>query len=1014
MMNIKDFVMKRIFLRKGKAPTIFRSRLDILKKGRTAKRVSLKKPRRLQLSRKMKKILLISTGVFFVAMILVGLRLFAYVQSLNDKLPNPDTVFAELPVASEIFDRNALNGEGQGQRLYRVFNRYNSDNFKIEEVPDSVKLAFMAAEDREFFEHGGFNPQAIFRCGINYIKDSSNPCGASTITQQLVKLTTDIRKTEETPKLQQKIEEILLASKVEQNFNKDQVLLMYLRATPFGSSIVGLKTAANFYFRKEPKDLTLDEAVMLAAIIQNPSYLSPTVPIDQDTDAAKERLQGRMDYIFKELEDNMGTLNGDLAKYYNDEGKKNTLTTELINEAKGQDWKSKLKPAVAVDLYAGHFVNYVMQELQEKNYKNGTEPFTVTELQTGGYRIYTTLDYNVQKIAETYAARGGNDYSYWNANNAALLTTTPSNGQIIAMAGSKSFTGESQGCDDRGCKFDPEVNVLTSIREPGSSNKPLGYYIGFKEGKFFPGSFLPDFPIKITDANGNFYEPRNWDGGFKGVSYTAGQALIDSRNIPAIEIVGSIGVQNYIDTAKSFGYTTYTGSYGEAVILGGVSVKPVEHAQAYGVFANGGDLVKLNPILKILDKEGKTVYEAQPERTAVGDPQGIFLLTETLKQVPGGNNISWDGREFAGKTGTTNNNEDAWFVGYTPDMVSLAWVGNNIKDPMDANHGYPYYVIGPWYSDYLREIGNYPYFAQRTSFPRPGNITQGGGGCNANGECVGLRGDWMISDRGAKVDNKRVKAFVCTDQPNNIARDIDKLVGKAVEKEFIRYIMPVEAWQEQLDNYFKSGGSFNGAPTEPCTIDRGGANGGPVLDITAPGDGATISNTFNVSGAAVSLDTDTLTSIQVTISGQAASCGAPAFPNFSINCSTSRDNGVYTLVVTATDSGGESTSISRNVTLNSNVSNNFNVVSTPPPSISLAATPCPCNIRVNYPAGGLSGVRLIQNKDGVESDMGGFSLGANYSWTPSGTGNYYFYVVATPSGGGSVRSVNFASVTVNP
>lgn len=1011
--------MKRIFLSKGKAPKAFKSRIAALKERNAGRKWSLKKPRRIKLSKKMKKIMLITAGVVFVVLVLGGLRFFAYIQSLNENLPNEETVFKELPVASEIFDRIALNGDGQGKRLYRVFNRYNSDNFKIEEVPDIVKMAFLAAEDKDFFQHGGFNPQAIFRCGLNYLKDSSNPCGASTVTQQLVKLTTDIRKEEEKPKLQQKIEEILLSTKVEQKFNKDQILLLYLRATPFGSSIVGLKTAAAFYFRKEPKDLTLDEAVMLAAIIQNPSYLSPTVPIDQDTDAARERLQNRMDYIFQQLTDNKDQLNNDLSKYYNDESKNTTISQDAIDTAKSVDWKAKLQPAIAVDLYAGHFVNYVMQELQERNYKNGgTEPFTLTDLQTGGYKIYTSLDYGVQQVAETYAAKGGNDYSYWNANNAALLTITPNNGQVIAMAGSKSFTGDSTGCDDRGCKFDPEVNVLTSIREPGSSNKPLGYYQAFKEGKLFPGSFLPDFPLKLTDVNGNYYEPRNWDGGYKGINYTAGQALIDSRNIPAIEVVGTIGVQTYIDTAKTFGYTTYTGSYGEAVILGGVSVKPVEHAQAYGVFANGGDLVKLNPILKILDKDGNVIYEAQPERTPVGDAQAIFQLTETLKNVPGGNNISWDGREFAGKTGTTNNNEDAWFVGYTPDMVSLAWVGNNIKDPMDANYGYPYYVIGPWYSEYLRAIGDYPYFAARTAFPRPGNIVQGGGGCNAAGECVGLRGDWMIADRPAPVDNKRVTATVCTDQPNNNAREIDKLLGLAQQKDFIYYMMPVKEWQVYLDDYFKAAGSFNGLPINDCTANRGGANGAPVANLTSPS--GTIANTFNLTGSALALDGKTISNYSVRIGGTAATCpNIGNYASFNVSCTINGiANGPYQLVFRVNDSGGMSTDIVRDIVLNNSALNMTNPNMPPSPTIvGVGGT-----ISARYSGQGtIAGVRIIAVVNGAGSDLtmttttsGGNGTTFGALFTAPAAGNYTFYMVAEPQGGtGLVRYDFLASVTVN-
>ncbi|MFS8131364.1 MAG: penicillin-binding protein [Candidatus Dojkabacteria bacterium] len=992
--------MKKVYLSKAKNSKVIKSRLDIVKENRGKKILRGFRPRRIKLSKKMKKILLIALGVFGIILLLAGLRVMAWVQGLNDKLPNPETVFQDLPVASEIYDRLAMDGGTGGTRLYRMFSEYNADNFSIAEVPDQVKLAFLAAEDSNFFEHGGFDAGGILRCGINNLKASGAECGASTITQQLVKLTTEIRKDQTTNKIQQKIEELLLALKVESAYPKEQILLMYLRATPYGSSIVGAKAAANFYFRKEPKDLTLAEAVVLASIIQNPSYLSPTVPYDQDTKASQDRLQERMDYVFGQLKANKNKFNGDLAKYYNDDGKQNTLTDEMIDTAMTEDWRAALKPPVATNILAGHFVDYVIQELhQTRNYKNGTEPFTRADLQVGGYRIYTSLDYNVQKIAEGAVAHGGNDYAYWNANNAALLTTTPSNGQIIAMAGSKDYFGESSGCDDRGCKFDPEVNVLTSLREPGSSNKPMGYYEAFKEGKLFPGSLLPDFPLKITDAAGTGYDIKNWDGNYKGVSYTAGQALTDSRNIPAIQVVELITVAKYVEVAQSFGYTTYTDpdNYGQSVILGGVSVKPIEHAQAYGIFANGGDLVKLNPILKIVDKEGKTIYEAQPERTAVADPQAVFVLDQTLKGVPPVNNFSWDGREYAGKTGTTNNNEDSWFVGFTPDMVSLAWVGNNIKDPMDQNYGYAYYLVAPWYSDYLRAIGDFPYFSARSQFQRPGNIVQGGGGCNAAGECQGLSSGWMIADRNPPIDNKHIKAVVCTDQPDHLARQIDKDAGRAMDKDFIYYIMPNPSEQPQLDKYFTDRGSINGAPTKDCDINRTG------VFIAAPTSGATVSGSMNIKGSAFT-DTGSLTGITFKIGSQViAGCAVPVanLSNFDITCTVpaTLDNGSYSFTATTT---GVVLSASVPVTVGGPIANNYNVTVAP-----AAACSDPCLATISYgPA--LSGVKLWQSKDGGAATQ--ISLGAWTSATNGGAGTYSFFVTGTNAQGGSITSAATSKV----
>ncbi|MEO6728511.1 MAG: penicillin-binding protein [Candidatus Dojkabacteria bacterium] len=983
--------MKKVYLSKARNTKLGKSRLDIIRENKGRTLLKGFRPRRIKLSKKMKKILLIGAGVFGIILLLVGLRVMAWVQGLNEKLPNPETVFQDLPVASEIYDRLALDGGEGGTRLYRMFSEYNADNFSITEVPDTVKLAFLAAEDSNFFEHGGFDTGAILRCGFNNFRGTGAQCGASTITQQLVKLTTEIRKDQTTNKIQQKIEELLLASKVEQSYPKEQILLMYLRATSYGSSIVGAKAAANFYFRKQPKDLSLDEAVVLASIIQNPSYLSPTVPYDQDTKASQDRLQERMDYVFGQLKSNKDKFNNNLSKYYGDDGKQQTLTDELIDAAKAEDWRAALKPPVATNILAGHFVDYVIQELQNRNYKNGTEPFTRGDLQIGGYRIYTSLDYNVQKIAEQAVAHGGNDYSYWNANNAALLTTTPNNGQIIAMAGSKDYFGESTGCDDRGCKFDPEVNVLTSLREPGSSNKPMGYYEAFKEGKLFPGSLLPDFPLKISDAAGTGYDIKNWDGNYKGVSYTAGQALADSRNIPAIQVVELIGVSKYVETAQSFGYTTYTDpdNYGQSIILGGVSVKPVEHAQAYGIFANGGDLVKLNPILRIEDKDGKTIYEGTPDRTSVGDPQAIYILNQTLKGVPPQNNLSWDGREWAGKTGTTNNNEDSWFVGFTPDMVSLAWVGNNIKDPMDQNYGYAYYLIGDWYSNYVRAIGDFPYFSSRTGFTRPGNIVQAGGDCNAAGECLGLTSGLMISDRNPPRDNKHIKAVVCVDQQDRLARAIDKDSGKAIEKDFIYYIMPNPSEQNQLDRYFSDRGSINGAPTKDCDASRTG------VFIAAPTSGATISGSVNIKGSAYS-DSGALTGIQFRVGTQVIpGCAVPvaSLANFDVTCDISAlglDNGSYVFNAKTT---GVVMNVDVPVIVGGPVANNYNLTVAP---AAACAHPCAATLT---PSPGLSGVKIWQSVNG-----GGALEVPPGAWASSNPGTYTFYFTGANTKGGQITS----------
>jgi membrane peptidoglycan carboxypeptidase len=872
--------MKKVYLTKKKKPvTKTKSRTEIAKENRLKKLNDHPKLKVKNLKKKLGKIALIFVGLLFIASALGGLGVMAYLQSRNDQIPSPDKVFPTLPVATEIFDRKAyFEGEASGTRLYRVIGDYNSDEFTIEEIPDHVKLAFLAAEDSDFFDHNGFDPIAILRCGINYIKDRNSLCGGSTITQQLVKLTTERAETT----VGRKIDELLTAVKVEQSYDKDKILEMYLKAAPFGSSIVGLKTASEFYFGKEPKDLSLMEASILAAIIQNPIQLSPTLPVGIDTQTAQELVAGRASYILDQLQEKKGKFNNDLRKFYNDPNKADVITDELLTIARGEDWKAALRPPIVTDKKAGHFVDYVMDLLTKKNYKNGAEPFTTNELQTGGYRIYTTLDYGIQETAERYVLSGGNDYKFANVHNSSLLLTTPSNGQIIAMSGSKSYYGEKEGCDSDGinCQFDGQVNIMTSLQEPGSSNKPLGYMEAFRQGKIFTESLLPDVPIRIVAPGGSGYEPKNWDSGFKGVNYTASQALKDSRNIPAIFVVESIGVDRYVQVAQEFGYTSFTDSYGQSVILGGVSVYGVEHAQAYGVYANGGDLVELNPILKIVDRNGNTVYEATPTRKQVGDPQAIYLLNQVIKNY---DNYSPDGRDVAGKTGTTENNRDAWYVGYSPDFVLTCWSGNNNNDPLSGNSGWPSIVVHPWCKPFLAEVSNSQYLSYRTPFQRPGGIIESGGDCNDQGECQGISRGYMIEGRVPPRTIKQAKATVCEDQQDKIARPIDVQMGKSIEKNFIKYTSIVPDWQKFIDEFVQKAGYLNNIPTEPCNIDRTGGAVGPFVSSL---NGNFSGNNLHVTGSAFSTDGVTISKINIFLNNQQLnSCTITSnFSNFDVTC----------------------------------------------------------------------------------------------------------------------------------
>lgn len=818
-----------------------KSRTDIAKANRIshAKKSFKNSTFRRKLTKRLSKIFLVLMGFIFIAMFAGSLYAFNYVQKLNDKLPSPDAPFKNPPVPSIIYDRN------ESIELMRVIGDYNSDVVRAEDIPEHMKWAFIAAEDADFYTHNGFDTRGIVRCTINLILPQGDTiCGASTITQQLLKNTVlgDIDS-----KFERKIQELLLSTRAEQSYEKDQILQMYLTVTPFGSNVVGIKAASRYYFRKDPKDLTLAQSVMLAAITNDPTYTSPTAPLDKDLERARTKLQSRMDYIYDQLLTKKDRFNNQYRINKNDATLPDIITEEIVTQAQAEDWQSVLKAPIATEKKAGHFVDFVQAELTTKPYKYGKEPFTISDLQNGGYKIVTTLDYGLQEIAERYAYAAGNDRIYYNAHNAAVMTIQPSNGQIITMAGSKSFYGDDECPDETmtNCWYNPQVNVLTSRQSPGSTNKVLAYLLAYDKGILYPGSMLPDIPINIGG-----YNPKNWDSGYLGLGHSAKKMLRDSRNIPALIAIEAIGIQTYLDMSRQLGYTTYTddSQLGHSVVLGGTSVYPVEHATAFGAFANGGDLVPYESIFKILDRDGNIVYQSNPQRKPVLSPQATYLTNQTLYNLEG---YSPDGRDIAGKTGTSENGIDAWMVAYSPDYVNLAWVGNNNNDPM-GQYGFGVYVIHPWFKDYVREISSSGLFAAKTPFNRPGFVYTGGGKCETNGDCVGVEADWMIQDKTPPSYMNKMTVTVCKDQKDHIARDIDKALGFAETINIATYKMPAPSWQNFLDAYVGGKAEYK-KPTEFCTMDRSGVSVGPIFQITTPARNELISgNSIRVSGTSLS------------------------------------------------------------------------------------------------------------------------------------------------------------------
>jgi penicillin-binding protein 1A len=841
---------------------------------------------------KVKKILFTALAIFFVAAVVGLIFLMSYVQSITEDLPSKDKPFGKKSTASEIYDRN-------GKLLYRVFGDENRDPVDINQVPDLLKWSFLSAEDRNFYSHPGFDVSAILRCGIDYLRASQSSCGGSTITQQLIKQTalTNERNVE------RKVKEIILALQIEREHSKSEILQMYLTVAPEGSNIYGITSASKFYFGKELKDLNLAEMTILASIPQDPTNLSPTK--SSNPEQSQKRVKDRQLYVLKQMEDNIDFIN---QKNKEITGKNDDiLTKQMIEDARNYTMVYR-KPSF--EIKAPHFVFYVEKLLQQRAYNNG-EPFTLSDIETGGYKITTTLDLDMQSIAEEQVKKGVDVYgARYGAYNAALVALNPKDGEVLAMAGSKDYFGENlpKGCKAGvNCRFEPNVNITDTLQSYGSSMKPMIYYDAMMQGIINPASQLADIPIRI----GN-YEPKNYEGGFTGIR-PARKMLSDSRNIPAIYLVNQLGIDNYVDMIKKWGYTTFTNpaGYGPSISIGGGDVKLIEHAQAYGVFANEGKFTQHEVILSIKDAAGNEIFKYEPKSEQVADPRGVYVVNDILNGKKGGPGDAWDGRDVSGKTGTSENQKETLFATYTPEIVVVGWLGNNDNTPMRAGAS-GFDSAKPWIAEFLRRVGG---SIPKTPFPRPGGIILGGS-CSAEtgASCDGFGGDLAIAGIGVPSYVSVYNATVCKDETDKLARDIDISLGYSETILRKYYSMPDKRLQPYLDKYMTEHPDLNAGPkpTVYCDINRNPAgNNKPWAVITNPTVNQLITTTLPVSFTAYSPNAG-VTKAEVYYDGTllGTTTTIPYSNTFTVG---PQSPGQHTVDIKVFDSAGENGTTSVNV-----------------------------------------------------------------------------------------------------
>lgn len=558
---------------------------------------------------------------FFLFIIIAGIG-FGFIGAMMQNLPNVNDV--QQAASSQIYDVD-------GKLISTIHASENRIPVTLEDTPKVLQNAFIAAEDVRFYSHHGIDPKGIMRAIWTNVTHQGIAQGGSTITQQLAR--NAFLNQDQT--LQRKIKEALLALKIEQTYTKPQILEMYMNQIYFGQGAYGVEAAAKTYFGTSAKQLTLAQSALIAGLPNSPNYLNPF----HNLKAAKERQAVVLDQM---------------AKY-------GYITETDAEEAKTEDIHLLTSPASRSenDIYA-YFVDYVVQQV--------TERYGAEAVYKGGLKIYTTLSSKAQQAAVEAMKHLPDFYKDQNGliqPQGALVSINPHTGYIVAMVGGRGT--------------DYFNRAVLAERQPGSAFKPFVYLTAIQQG-MTPGTLMDDKEVAY-----NTYKPQNYDRTFSG-KVTLRYALTHSINTVAVQLADRVGMINVLENAKKMGLTTlvtegHPNDDNLAAALGGLTkgVTPLQMASAYGVLANGGVRVTPVAITKIVDRSGQVLEENSLEESQVISPKDAYILTNMLESViaQGTGGGAYFGRPAAGKTGTTDDSKDAWFVGYTPNLSTAVWIGDD-------------------------------------------------------------------------------------------------------------------------------------------------------------------------------------------------------------------------------------------------------------------------------------------------------------------------------------------------
>lgn len=579
-----------------------------------------------------KKIFVVAWPTLLVLLFVAIITTISFAGALGSK----DSLMNRNKTGVTLQDRN-------GNVFYEFNNAHTDTYVELKDIAPIAQKALVASEDKDFYKHAGFSITGIANAVYQNVLSAGGSGGGSTLTQQLVKnaLLSQERS------IFRKYQELILSIEVERRYSKDEILEMYINSAYFGEGAFGIEDASKMYFGKSAKDLDLAQASMLVGLLPAPNAYSP---VTGDPEKAGQRQK----YVLNRMVED---------KYISTDEQAAALNQKLSYAEQKSDSGSDKAP---------HFAVMVKQWLEEK--------YGEEKVARSGYVVKTTLNLDDQSLAEAAVAKQVNALSRSNVSNGSAIIIDPTSGEVLALVGSIDYNNKDFGA----------VNMATAGRQPGSSFKPLVYGTGIENRQMTAATIFSD-----TAKNFSGYQPKNYDLRYRG-DVTLRRALANSLNIPAVEAMQKVGVQNVMDQAKKAGITTLTQSasdYGLPLALGSGQANLMEMTSAYTAFANQGKRNDVQLVKSITDKNKNEIYKGETKSTTVWSPATAYIISSILSDNSArselfGNSLTVSSqRPVAVKTGTTDDYRDAWTIGYTPSLAIGVWIGNNDNTKMSSVAG---------------------------------------------------------------------------------------------------------------------------------------------------------------------------------------------------------------------------------------------------------------------------------------------------------------------------------------